>query len=331
VGELTIALLQMTACGTDQGANLAKGEAFCRRAREMGADIALFPEMWNIGYAGFCPPATATTDLWRAPESWSADGRETSVDDVELRAARAAWQARAIGRDDPFVVHFRRLAAELGMAIALTYLERWPGAPRNSVSLIDRHGEIVMTYAKVHTCDFDPQEDACTPGDDFSVCDLDTALGPVKIGAMICYDREFPERARVLMLKGAELILTPNACRLEANRIGQFRARAFENMVGVAMANYAAPQINGHSVAFDPFVVDDVGNMRDTLVVEAGETEGVYLAPFDLDRLRAYRTRETMGNAFRRPHRYGALTSLDAEPPFVRVNAAGERYDTTKR
>ena len=50
---LTIALLQMTSHGSDQEANLAKGEIFCRRAREMGADIALFPEMWNIGYSFF--------------------------------------------------------------------------------------------------------------------------------------------------------------------------------------------------------------------------------------------------------------------------------------
>lgn len=39
----TVALLQMTACGTDQGANRDKGEQFCRRAQAMGADIALFP------------------------------------------------------------------------------------------------------------------------------------------------------------------------------------------------------------------------------------------------------------------------------------------------
>ena len=44
------------------------------------------------------------------------------------------------------------------MAIALTYLERWPGGPRNTVLLIDRYGEMVLTYAKVHTCDFDPVE-----------------------------------------------------------------------------------------------------------------------------------------------------------------------------
>jgi N-carbamoylputrescine amidase len=83
------------------------------------------------------------------------------------------------------------------------------------VSLIDRHGRIAFTYAKVHTCDFDLPERALTPGEDFHVAALDTAAGEVVVGAMICYDREFPESARVLMLKGVELILVPNACRLD--------------------------------------------------------------------------------------------------------------------
>lgn len=168
MAQLAIALLQMTSCGADLEANLAKGEAFCRRAAAMGADIALFPEMWSIGYT-FFDPAKA--------------------------GEREAWAAKAVGADDPFVTHFRGLARELKMAIALTYLEKWPSAPRNSVSLIDRHGEIAMTYAKVHTCDFDI-ECELTSGDEFKVCTLDTAAGAVKVGAMICYDREFPERQR---------------------------------------------------------------------------------------------------------------------------------------
>ena len=326
---LNIALLQMSSAGTDQAANLAKGDEFCRRAKEMGADIALFPEMWNVGYTSFCPSATPETDIWKAPERWNGANDATAND--ALNEARAEWQARAIGQDDPYVRHFQQLARELEMAIALTYLERWPGAPRNTVSLIDRNGEIVLTYAKVHTCDFDHLESACTPGDDFSVSPLDTAQGPVAIGAMICFDREFPESARVLMLRGAEIILTPNACPLEANRIGQFKTRAYENMLGVAMANYAAPQINGHSCAFDPVAFDDHGNSRDTLVVEAGEDEGVYLAAFDLDRLRKYRSSEVWGNAFRRPHRYTAIISPDVATPFVRVNAQGIAYDPSIR
>jgi predicted amidohydrolase len=289
---LTVALLQMTARDSDQTANQGKGEAFCRLARAMGADIALFPEMWNIGY-GTCPPEANR---------------------------RVAWQAQAIGPDGEFVTFYRGLARELDMAIALTYLEHWPRAPRNTVSLIDRHGEIVLTYAKVHTCDFD-MEAACTPGDDYYVCALDTASGPVKIGAMICFDREFPESARILMLKGAEIILTPNACVLDEARLGQFRARAFENMVGLAMTNYAAPQDNGHSVAYDAMMYSPDGHPVDPLIVMAGEAEGIFLAPFDITRLRAYREREVWGNAYRKPGRYGALLSAYVTETFVRKDA----------
>lgn len=61
---------------------------------------------------------------------------------------------------------------------------------------------------------------------------------------------------------------------------------------------------------------DEQGRPRDMLLVEAGEEEGVYLAGFELGALRAYRERETWGNAFRRPHRYGLLTSTEVAAPF---------------
>ena len=330
MGILRVALLQMTAHGTDQDANLAKGEAFCRRAKELGADIALFPEMWNIGYTGYCDvTATPETDLWRVPELWQPG--ESSGYEAQ-REAREQWQARAIGRDSAFIEHFRALARELEMAIAITYLEQWPGAPRNSVSLIDRRGAIALTYAKVHTCDFDMKEAALTPGDDVFVAELDTDRGPVQVGSMICYDREFPESARVLMLQGAELILIPNACEMERHRRAQLATRAIENMVAVALANYAAPNAdaNGHSMAFDPIAFDAHGS-RDTLVIEAGEAEGIYLAPFDLEAIREHRRCESWGNAYRRPQRYGALTALDVRPPFVRVNERGELYPRERR
>jgi N-carbamoylputrescine amidase len=292
MGIIKVALLQMFAAGYDQAANQAKGEQYCFLAKEFGADIALFPEMWNIGYA-LPDPAQ--------PEQ------------VER------WQRHAIHRDSEFVASFKKLAKELDMAIAITYLEKWTGKPRNSLCLIDRHGEIQLTYAKVHTCSWD-KEAALTPGEDFHVCDLDTAAGPIKVGAMICYDREFPESARLLMLKGAELILTPNACELELNRLSQYRTRAFENMLGLAMANYALPQENGHSVAFDGIAFDEKGS-RDMCLVEAGGHEGVFIAAFDLDHLRAYRREEVWGNAYRRPELYTLLTSQGVEPPFIRPEA----------
>jgi N-carbamoylputrescine amidase len=280
----------MAAHGTDLAANQSKGEDFCRRAAAMDADVALFPEMWNIGYT-HC------------------------LSDAE---GRSAWRSLALTQQSEYVTHFRELARELDLAIALTYLERRVEAVRNSVSLIDRHGQILFTYSKVHTCEWD-WEAECEPGEDFYVAALDTKAGPVKVGAMICFDREFPESARILMLKGAEIILTPNACELEANRLGQFRARAMENMVGVAMANYAAPQENGHSVAFSPICFDENERSLNPLVVEAGEAEGVYIAEFDMDKIRAWREHEVWGNAFRRPSRYSMLISPAVEPPFVRL------------
>lgn len=322
--QLKIALLQLTASGNDLSANQAKGEDFCRRAAAMGADLALFPEMWSAGYTP-ARPWDPQYNLYRHPQRWP----EGAQPHAELPNLEEIWQGLAIPRDHPFIQHFQALAAELNMAIAITYLEHWQGLPRNAVSIIDRRGQILLTYAKLHTCDFSVDEAALTPGSEFSVCTLDTAGGPIQVGAMICYDREFPESARILMLQGAEIILTPNGCDLEQHRLGQFRARAYENMLGVAMANYAGPRW-GHSVAYDPVAFDEAGS-RDTLVIEAGESEGVYLAIFDMEQIRDYRCRETWGSSFRKPHRYGQLTSFDVKEPFIRVNARGQRYDPTQR
>ncbi len=93
---------------------------------------------------------------------------------------------------------------------------------------------------------------------------------------------------------------------------------------------YATPDANGHSIAFDPIAFTEKGS-RDSLVVEAGEQEGVYPSSFDLDAIREYRAREPWGNAFRKPHCYGLLVEQRLEEPFVRVNIHGERYQSSKR
>jgi predicted amidohydrolase len=246
--------------------------------------------MWNIGYSFF---------------------------DANQPLQRQRWQEKAIDKQHTFFQHFVELARSLYMAIGLTYLERWDGKPRNTITLIDRYGQTPLTYAKVHTCAWDAEAEL-TPGQEFPVCNLDTAVGEVKVGAMICFDREFPESARLLMLKGAEIILTPNACDLEINRLSQFRSRAYENMVGMAMANYAAPDANGHSLAFDGMAFDEKEQSRDMLLIQAGEAEGIFMARYDLERLRAYRTREVWGNAYRRPQVYGPLAVSTVEAPFSR-------------
>ncbi len=285
---LNIALLQLLP-GADPEEQTAIGERACREAKALGADIALFPEMWSCGYT--------------IPED------------------RMLLTELSVSRDGPFVRHFGRLAQELDMAVGITYLERFDPAPRNTLTLFDRHGNEVFTYAKVHTCDFG-DEARLTPGDEFHTAPLDTAKGSVRVGAMICYDREFPESARILMLQGAELILTPNACPMEINRLCQLRARAFENMLAIATVNYPAgqPDCNGHSTIFDgvPWLPDEP-DVRDMQLLDAGEKPGIYVAELDLSMLRAHREAKVHGNAFRRPDRYGLLTAEEVKPPFVRT------------
>ncbi len=208
------------------------------------------------------------------------------------------------------------------MAIGITFLEASDSQPKNTLCVFDRCGELVLHYSKVHTCDFDTERNL-TPGEGFGTAELDTGHGTVQIGAMICYDREFPESARILMLQGAEILLVPNACPMEINRLTQLRARAFENVVGIATANYAygQPDCNGHSSAFDGMAYRlGESRERDTLVVEAGETEGIFPAVFPLEQMREYRRREVHGNAYRHPRKYGLLLEEQRNPPFVRGN-----------
>lgn len=285
--HLKIALLQLLSETTMQD-NLQKGLEYCKQSKKMGADIALFPEMWSVGYH-------IPNDL------------------QQLKAA-------SISPDSTFVNAFGTLAKNLNMAIGITFLEKYEPLPRNTLCLFDRFGNNVLTYAKVHTCDFG-DESRLTAGDDFYVCNLNTAQGDVKIGAMICYDREMPESARILMLKGAEIILVPNACPMEINRLSQLRARAYENMVGISTVNYPAgqPDCNGHSSAFDGIAYMPSGNdSRDICIMEADEQEGVYLADFCIDAIREYRRCEVHGNAYRHPRKYQMLISEQIEEPFIR-------------
>ena len=310
---LNVALIQWKAAGNDIAANLDLAERACRDAKALDADIALFPECWSVGYASNFTFEDDSVDLWRNPVLGPAG-----------TPAEGGWDGLAIAADGSELRRMQALAAELDMAIVFTFLEDWPGGPRNSAALIDRHGQIALVYAKVHTCVFDLPEYGMTPGDSFPVAEIDTAAGPVRIGIMICYDREFPESARLLMLNGAEIILVPNACDLEDNRLMQFRTRATENMVGTAMANYPGPGW-GKSVAFDGIAFQQ--GSRDTTIVQAGEESEIVVATFDLAALRDYRQRETWGNAFRRPKLYAKLAESTIQQPFLRENEKGERWE----
>ena len=204
-------------------------------------------------------------------------------------------------------------AKELGIGLVATALTKGNVKPQNAAFVIGKHGEILMKYSKVHTCDF-ADERVLESGTEFKVCDFDG----VKIGIMICYDREYPESARILMLKGAEIILVPNDCVSMRPRLQALSTRAYENMCGVAMANPNGKNA-GNSYAYSPICWDNNDECVDnTLLLADAETEGLFYAAFDMDAIRKYREREMMGNTFRKVKAYSDLLSDKIQYPFKR-------------
>ncbi len=197
--------------------------------------------------------------------------------------------------------------------MVLTSLTQGQNKPRNSAYVVSKEGKILMKYNKVHTCDF-ADESCLEHGEDFFVCDFET----IKVGVMICYDREYPESARILMLKGAEIILVPNDCGSMRPRLQALSTRAYENMVGIAMANPNG--INaGNSCAFSPICWDENGYCVDnTLMMADDVSEGLFYAEFDMEEIRRYREHEMMGNTFRKIKAYNELQNSKIEYPFVR-------------
>lgn len=275
--KFKVAVIQHKYPGRDYEENARDGLLIMKKAADMGADIALFPECFLTGYEFPVANEGALTD------------------------------------SSPVLQKFCRIANELHMGVVITGFTKGAKRPRNTAWVIGKQGNLLMKYSKVHTCDF--ADEACLEsGEDFLVCDFDG----VKIGIMICYDREYPESARILMLKGAELILVPNDCGSMQPRLNALSVRAYENMTGVVMAN--PPGRNaGCSCAFSPICWDEEGRCIDNTLLLCDEmSDGVFMAEFNLIRLREYRRNEMMGNTFRKVEAYAKLLDGQVQEPFIR-------------
>lgn len=219
----------------------------------------------------------------------------------------------ALTDDSTYIQKLCSASRQLHIGVVATTLTQGTDRPQNSAYLISKDGQILMKYSKVHTCDF-ADENCLESGSEFKVCDFHG----VKIGIMICYDREYPESARILMLKGAEIILVPNDCGAMKPRIQALSTRAYENMTGVVMANPNGENC-GNSCAYSPICWDENGNCTDNTIFLADEmSEGLYYADFDMEQLRSYRENEMMGNTFRKVKAYQDLLSSDISYPFIR-------------
>lgn len=259
---------------------LRKGIELCREAANEKADLILFPEMFSTGY---------------------------KFDEETISGALTS--------DSSYLNEFRITAREKKIAVCITFLEKKNDDLYNSALLIDKEGNDIIHYSKVHTCGFS-SEKILKSGTGFYSAELKTENETVNTGLMICFDREFPESARVLMLKGAELILVPNACEMEENRTSQIKSRAFENSVAIALANYSGISCKGRSMVISPEAFDADGNSLNTVITEGDNSDRIFYADIDFNKVREYRKREVWGNSFRKIHAYRILSENVVIPDF---------------
>lgn len=286
---MLIGLAQLRPVRGNPAANLHIAAQACAQARGQGADLIVFPELWQTGYSPY-PSA---------------------------RAEQESWMSAAQTSEDPWVTAFREIARTERLAVITTFLRRTETGLRSSAAVIDVAGEIALVHDKVHVCDFN-WEQVLEAGTAFDSAPVPLRNDVVRVGVMTCFDREFPESARELALAGAELIVSPNACLLCDDRLGQLRCRAFENMVAVALANYPMPLMNGRSCVFDGVAVAN-GRPRDHRILAAEAKAGIFQADVDLDALRSYRADGVWKLSRRRAGAYRRLGGSSAE---------GENYGT---
>lgn len=226
----------------------------------------------------------------------------------------------ALDEKNPYIDRICHAAREYHIGVIATAFTKGHLKPRNTAWVINKEGKILLKYDKVHTCDF-ADESCLECGDDYYVCDFHG----IQLGIMICYDREYPESARILMMKGAEVILLSNDCYSMKPRLDCLSTRAYENLVGIGMANPPGENA-GASCAFSPRCWDRNGLCINNALLIADElTAGLFYAEFDMDDIRDFREHEMMGNTFRKVHAYMPLLDGEIHHPFERRRGKWDR------
>lgn len=287
--NITVAAIQMR-CVPDPAENLRTAERLVRQAAGQGAQVILLPELFEREY--FC------------------------------QQRRYDFYAYATPTDEnPAVQMGIRLARELHIVLPISFFERDCNNFYNTVACIDADGTLLGTYRKTHIPDdhYYQEKFYFTPGDTgFRV--FRTKFGCIGVG--ICWDQWFPETARAMAVKGAELLFYPTAIGsepiLECDSMPHWRramqGHAAANLMPVIAANRLGTEEvvpceeNGgqrSALTFygSSFITDQTGE----LVAEADrKTEQVILATFDLNEMQENRLSWGIFRD-RRPECYGDI------------------------
>ena len=219
------------------------------------------------------------------------------------------WYDTAEPEDGPTVSRMREVAREHGVVLIVPwYEEAQPGVYYNTACVIERDGTVLGKYRKTHIPHVGPcfwEKFYFKPGN-LGYPVWDTSVG--RIGLIICYDRHFPEVARELGLKGAELVFNPSATVESLSKYLwelEQPAHAVANGFWIAASNRVgveAPLNNSKFYGSSYFC-----SPRGKIVAQASDSEDeVLVADLDLDEIREVRNTWQFFRD-RRPETYGEL------------------------
>lgn len=158
---------------------------------------------------------------------------------------------------------YSKVAKEAGVVLVTSLFERRaPGLYHNTAVVFDSDGSIAGKYRKMHIPD-DPayyEKFYFTPGD-LGFEPIETSIG--KLGVLVCWDQWYPEAARLMAMKGAELLIYPTAIGWESSDIPEEKIRQREAWMTVQ---------RGHAVAngLPVVTVNRVGHEPDSSGMTAG-------------------------------------------------------------
>ncbi len=286
MNQVTVAATQMV-CSNDRKKNIDNAENLVVTASQKGAQIILLQELFETRY--FCQE-----------EKQEYFNLATSLE------------------ENPAVRHFSKIAGKLGVVLPISFFEQNNKAFYNTVAVIDADGSILGTYRKCHIPDGPGYEEKFyfNPGDTgFKVWSTKFA----DIGVGICWDQWFPEAARIMALKGADLLFYPTAIGSEpvddtndSKNHWQtgMQGHSACNMVPVIASNrIGTEQFDNSHITFygSSFITDNKGQV----VTQASRSDNsVVTATFDLEQQRFERAAWGLFRD-RRPSQYSALLTSD--------------------
>ena len=262
---LTVGVVQQR-CGERRDENLAAGVAGIREAARRGARLVLLPELHALRY--FCQT------------------EDPALFDLAEPVPGPTTEALA------------RVAAELHVVLVASVFERRaPGLHHNTAAVLDADGRLAGLYRKMHVPD-DPgyyEKFYFAPGD-LGFEPVPSAAG--RLGVQVCWDQWYPEGARLMALRGADLLCYPTAIgwsseddpaeqarQREAWRTIQ-RAHAIANGLCVLVANRTGhePDPSGRTDGIRFWGSSFVAGPQGEILAEATDDPAVLVAELDLGR-----------------------------------------------